>query len=338
MDEQMQGANAAAPDEVGLADDWRSFVAAHTGRDGRGSAKNDSDNAFLVHMRQLLHPPNLDVDVVSHCNLNCACCCHFSPIAEPSFLSLEEYRGELEQLARIEGAATYFGAICLMGGEPLLNPELPSFILLTHEILPETQVRVVTNGKLLASMPDAFWDAMRSAGADMLMTPYPIGIDYGALLELATSKGIDAVVGGGLSPDEESDSEYFLRVPLDETGSQNRRSAFVECPLAGSTMQLLNGRIYPCNRGALFDTVNKRFGTSFAHEEGDWLELGSIRNAEEIDTFRRTARPMCRYCASSFAERIEWHPSTFERDEWLMRPDEYERMEAERDGCDGASV
>ena len=91
-------------------------------------------------------------------------------------------------------------------------------------------------------------------------------------------------------------------------------------------MQLLDGRIFPCNRGALLGIVNERFGTAFAHEDGDYLELDSIASAKEIDAFRRTPKPMCRYCASSCAERIDWHRSEHGRDEWLMRPDERERM------------
>ena len=58
----------------------------------------------------------------------------------------------------------------------------------------------------------------------------------------------------------------------------------------------------------------------------DYLELDSIANTGQIESFRRSERPMCRYCASSIAERIDWHVSAVDRYEWLMRPDEYEAM------------
>ena len=321
-DARADGNGQEKPEQLPI---WQRFVMSR----GGDSASNETDDAptsaFATHVLRLMRPPTLDVDVVSHCNLNCAACCHFSPAASPTFLSLENYKRDLEKLARIEGIGTYFEAICLMGGEPLLHPDLPAFIRATHEFLPDAQVRVVSNGVLLRSMPEAFWEAMRLPNTDLLMTPYPVGIDYVQLEDLARSEGVVASIGGGLSAGNEADC-YFLRTPLDESGSQNPTSSFIDCPLAGSTMQLLDGRIFPCNRGALLGIVNERFGTSFAHEPDDYLELDSIANTGQIESFRRSERPMCRYCASSIAERIDWHVSAVDRYEWLMRPDEYEAM------------
>lgn len=304
------------------AKSWQSFVAGHEKASGNADAAGISNRAFVLHMRNLLRAPTLDVDVVAHCNLNCASCCHFAPAAPPSFMDPDELDADLAKLARIEGADTFFEAICLMGGEPLLHPQLAQIIRLVHARLPKAQVRVVTNGKLLASMPSGFWDAMAETGADLLMTAYPIDVDYDALLRLAQAHGVDASVGGGVTNTDEGAS-FFLRTPLDETGSQDAHASFIGCPLAGSTMQLLDGRIYPCNRGALLGILNERFGTEFSHVEQDYLELDSIASAQEIDEFRRTARPMCRYCASALSERIAWGPSKVDRYEWLMRPDEY---------------
>ena len=84
--------------------------------------------------------------VADHCNLNCASCCHFSPAALPAFLSLEGYERDLGKLARIEGAATFFSAIVLMGGEPLLHPGLPELIRATRRHLPEARLRVTSYG------------------------------------------------------------------------------------------------------------------------------------------------------------------------------------------------
>ena len=308
---------------------WWDYVNSRNRTGGHGkatarSSERDSSDAFAAHMRNLMRAPTLDVDVVSHCNLNCASCCHFSPAAASTFLSLEDHERNLEKLARIEGIATFFDAIVLMGGEPLLHPGLPELVWATRRHLPEAQLRVASNGLLLKSMGPEFWDAMRSADCKLVLTLYPTGLDYEALFELARAHGVKTGISGGVS--EGGFISRFLRTPLDENGLQDRTASFNRCPLGGFSLQLHEGKIFPCNRGALLGIANERFGTTFAHEEGDYLELDAIRSIEDIDSMRRRAHPMCRYCATSLDERIEWRRSAVERDEWLMRPDERELM------------
>ena len=64
----------------------------------------------------------LDIHVVDHCNLRCAGCLHFAPLATEHFIDLAAYDRDLEMLAAVEGIEGYFDCICLMGGEPLLHP------------------------------------------------------------------------------------------------------------------------------------------------------------------------------------------------------------------------
>lgn len=285
-----------------------------------------SSGAFVMHMRNLMRAPTLDVDVVAHCNLNCASCCHFSPAASPAFLSLEDYERDLGKLARIEGVDTFFKAIVLMGGEPLLHPELPELVRVTRRYLPEARLWVTSNGLLLKSMEPEFWDAMRSADCKLVLTLYPTGLDYEALVALAREHGVKTGISGG--PADGGTISRFLRTPLDEEGLQDPTTSFNRCPLGGYSLQLLNGKIFPCNRGALLGIANERFGTAFTHEKDDYIELSTIRSVEDIDAMRRRAHPMCRYCATSLDEQIEWHRSAVERDEWLMRPDERQLLAA----------
>lgn len=298
------------------------------GESGTQTAERASSDAFATHLKNLMRAPTLDVDVVSHCNLNCASCCHFSPAASPTFLSLKDYERDLAKLARIEGVAAFFKAIVLMGGEPLLHPELPELVRATRRHLPEATLWMTSNGLLLKRMGPEFWDAMRSADCKLVLSMYPTGLDYEALIELAREHGVRTGISGGAA--EDGTISRFLRTPLDEEGLQDPTASFNRCPLGGFSLQLLDGKIFPCNRGALLGIANERFGASFTHEEDDYLELDAIRSVEDIDSMRHRAHPMCRYCATSIDERIEWRRSAVERDEWLMRPDEKDAILALR--------
>ena len=71
---------------------WREHVLSYVNGEGeRHEGGMDASSAFLLHLANMNRKPTLDVDIVSHCNLNCVSCCHFSPLAEPHFLSLDEW-------------------------------------------------------------------------------------------------------------------------------------------------------------------------------------------------------------------------------------------------------
>ena len=281
------------------------------------SAASVLNRAFLFHLANMRRRPTLDVDVTSHCNLNCVSCCHYSPVSEPEFLSLDSYVHDLALLSGIEGASEFFDAICLMGGEPLLHPSLADFIYITRRYLPDARIRLVTNGILLDKAPSEVWEALSRSDTLLLITPYPTNLDYGRLVDLAKDRGVDVSVGGGIVYDKDGKA-YFLRTPLDVHGSFDPIEAFVSCPLGGTIMQLRDGKIFACNRSALIDKLNKRFGTALAHEPGDYLELGSIRSVSEIEAFRRTPKPLCSHCAQGLTRRIAWEPSQRAFDEWFL--------------------
>ena len=296
---------------------WHDFVLSYPQSvDANQDVTPALNRAFLLHMANMRSKPTLDVDLVGHCNLNCVSCCHFSPISQPSFLALEDYERDLALLSNIDGVEEFFDAICLMGGEPLLHPNLAQFVGATRRHLPSMTIRVVTNGLLVEQAPADLWETMRDTKAQMLITPYPVGVDYERIASFVIEQGVKGVVGGGLTLDKDGGA-FFLRTPLDPNGLANPVEAFVSCPLAGTIMQLRDGRIYSCNKGALFDKLNARFGTRFEREAEDSLELSRIRSAADIDAFRRTPKPMCRYCTQAHTRRVAWTTSACAEEEWI---------------------
>jgi molybdenum cofactor biosynthesis enzyme MoaA len=49
------------------------------------------------------------------------------------------------------------GWILLMGGEPLLHPELERFFPAARTAFPSAKIKIVTNGILLSKKEDSFW-------------------------------------------------------------------------------------------------------------------------------------------------------------------------------------
>ena len=113
---------------------------------------------------------HIEFEVSHHCNLNCKGCTHFSPLSEKKF---GDFEGFVKDLARIRQMVDHIGHIQLLGGEPLLNPDLKRYVEAARDIYPHSEINVVTNGLLLGSVDDALKETMRHTGAVFRVTLYP---------------------------------------------------------------------------------------------------------------------------------------------------------------------
>ncbi|MGH7703749.1 MAG: radical SAM protein [Gemmatimonadales bacterium] len=89
-----------------------------------------------------------------HCNLRCSSCSHMSPFISKQFPSLESFVKDLTALNRVMHAKD----IRLLGGEPLLNPEIVELLKAARASGIADTVMLTTNGLLLHSMKDDFWE------------------------------------------------------------------------------------------------------------------------------------------------------------------------------------
>ena len=89
--------------------------------------------------------PFLELMVIRGCNLSCQGCTTFSDLRHAGYVTWQQGLKELEPwLTRLQ-----LPAIGIMGGEPLMNPDIVQWLKGIRKILPNTQIRFVTNGLLL---------------------------------------------------------------------------------------------------------------------------------------------------------------------------------------------
>ena len=107
----------------------------------------ENDSGLIVPFLSDSYLSYLEYHVADHCNLNCKYCTHYSPLVqEPVFTDLEKFKLDLQLLKeRIDD----IGVIRILGGEPLLNPQLSEFITYTRRLYPKAVITVVTNGLLI---------------------------------------------------------------------------------------------------------------------------------------------------------------------------------------------
>jgi organic radical activating enzyme len=113
-----------------------------------------------------------EINVAEHCNLSCRACSHLSPVNPKSFVDPAVVLRDLTALSRSYHATV----VRMLGGEPLLHPDLPGVVDAVRRSRVCDSITVVTNGLLLPRMKDDFWSTVdavevslypgRSLGAD----------------------------------------------------------------------------------------------------------------------------------------------------------------------------
>ena len=272
--------------------------------------------SFTERLAKMAAKPKLDVQVCDHCNLRCAGCLHFAPLAEERFLDVDEYERDLQRLAAVEGIQSYFGFVTLMGGEPLLHPRLPDVVRVTRAHLPEEVIILCTNGLLLKRMGDDFWHTLVACDVGLLISPYPLHVDYEGLAAYARTKGARVDFAADITNTARG-KEAFLRLALDPRGTCDQTQSFVSCPFGGSYLQLARGAIWPCQVSAHHGSFAQRFDYDMHDDPDDSLPLASIASTDDIETFRRRSHPMCRYCDNEALTVTPWERSQLSAAEWL---------------------
>lgn len=259
-------------------------------------------------MERKKKPLHVEFNLTDYCNLNCKGCSHYSPVAEREFQSLEQLESSMMSLSGIKNV-DLIESVYLIGGETLLYPELPRAIRMAKKYFPKSRLSIYTNGLLVPKMNEEFWHACRETDAEIQLTRYPVKIDYDKIEEFCREKGVKVAVFG----DRGEDGSFF-KFPLDPEKRQNGRLAHFRCGSFGC-VTIDHGRIFPCSQSACINNLNRRFGTDFTWEKGDYLEVDEVRDAREILRLRNHPVPFCKYCKRW--ETTHYGPSKRSVSEWI---------------------
>lgn len=253
---------------------------------------------------------SFNVELAEHCNLNCAGCDHFSPIAEPALVNVDDLTRDFSRMAELFGNRIF--QVLLMGGEPLLHPELIDILRISRSAFPRAVINIVTNGLKLPTMPEEFWVACRQNHIAIRPTKYPISLNYAEIELLAQRHQVEyCYYDGG-----DTVKTLYYR-PLDPKGEHFPNQSFLMCLTANRCISLRQGRLYTCTTAANIHKFNQHFNTKLELLPEDSIDIYSAASAEEILEFLAKPIPFCRYCASEQVKKgIPWHQSKRDINEW----------------------
>ncbi|MCR4586450.1 MAG: radical SAM protein [Lachnospiraceae bacterium] len=255
-----------------------------------------------------------EVDLAGHCNLNCKACAHFSPLIKEELADAGELEKSFVRLGELfEGRVS---SIHLMGGEPLLHPDINSIMASARKAFPEGKIQIVTNGIRLTQMDEAFWLCCHDNDIEISVTRYPIDIKT----EEIRAAGLMFDVAMTFFNNSGNEDVHFRKHLFDPSGTRDIKYNFFNCYLANECIQLKGHRLYPCSLAGRSYRLESVFPSGIAECEEDSIDIFKAKDKEEILNFLCKPIPFCRYCAVDewYGHEMKWGLSKKERDEWLL--------------------
>ena len=228
--------------------------------------------------------------ILSHCNLNCRYCDHFAPLAKERYYSVKELSKYLKKLSSVIEVSS----IGIMGGEPLLHPDIKEILKLFRSIFPYpyTCLTIYTNGIKLNSMGEDFWECCNENKINIRISKYPLNIDFSPSFNYAKKYNVILSYYGAKA----GGYQTMYKMALDLNGSQNGEEMHKMCWQKGFCTYFQDGKIYKCTTAGNIQYFNTYFNKNLDVTVKDYIDIYKIKNIEEIKQYFNNPIPFCKYC------------------------------------------
>ena len=279
----------------------------------------DIERQTYQFMRSIKKPclEYLIFNILDHCNLRCKGCDHFACIADERFYSYETVARDIRRMAEIFHG-DFIMKIAIMGGEPLLHPELTDILKEVRNCFPYSIIRLSTNGLLLLRQDQKFWDVCRENKVTIVNTKYPINLDHEGMKKRASEEGVDFQYFEGSGDGIVKQS--FKKI-INLNGDSDPADSFSKCHISNYGNIVLDGRFYGCPFSVQsYRIFNKKFNKRLRMTEEDYIDI--YKNVKKEDFFEFAARPRyyCRYC-KGLSPLFPWERSKGKITEWIEGDD-----------------
>lgn len=247
----------------------------------------DSEDECLVEID--LNKPRMkqfDVNLVDHCNMKCKGCLRFSNLVNEPFYA--NYEQMLKDWKRIKELFWGVERIKLMGGEPLLNPDLCKYIKEARNIFPDADIMVTTNALLLNEKCKELFDTMKANNCFFDISLYePMEKRIVDVERILTENNVWYFV---------NDSKGDFYKVMSKAPDYDADKMYEAC-VAKNCHHLREGKISVCSRPQYAHIINERYGVSIPTDSGVWNIYDENLDAWELDEKLSSSFEACKYCA-----------------------------------------
>jgi hypothetical protein len=214
-----------------------------------------------------------------------------SPLVDERTLAIADFEPLVRQLA----GSVVADVVKIMGGEPLLHPDITSVVRVLRASGIGDRVRLFTNGLRLHAMTDAFWESLD----ELTISTYTSAPVKPAVLAMARDRARRHDIVLNIKPVDEFSQVLSPRYETDDTAVAD---TYRRCWLRHRCMVVRDRRFYTCTRAAYAG----EFLTRVVHEpspepldrshDGISIDQPDFAAALEAYLGREVPLAACRYC------------------------------------------
>lgn len=237
-----------------------------------------------------------EIQIVDHCNLNCFGCNHLSNIAEPWFMSKEEFEYSVTTLNKKVGHL--IKRFMILGGEPFLHPELFDLIQIAYNTFNSNiQIDILTNGIIFDSNIKKYYEKIKNYNnVNFLITPYPL--EYQNIFK------------------EENQNKYkynfmssrlmYRHPKIDDNGQQNKNNYYNCCAHVLPCFIIRDKKLFICPFSSTIHNYNKKYNLNIEYQQGDYIDLIDLSEENLINFLKYGPTHICQHCLNDVDGVTYW--------------------------------
>lgn len=228
----------------------------------------------------------MEIHAAEHCNLNCKNCSMFCGLVKNAIFP--DYNEFEKGICLLKKYFHHVKIFRIIGGEPLLNPDLDKYIYKIRETFPYTDIRLISNGILVRQMSGELLKAIKECHVTFLVTQYAsLRKSIDEIKAFLAEKGLSHMVTEVVTE--------FQKI-YNAAGDSSIDENFYRCHWKCSCATMYGTQIATCFVPFVIRYLSERFDLGIC-ESGkiDLTEEGLT--TQEIRRRMHTPFDLCRYCA-----------------------------------------
>ena len=260
------------------------------------------------------HIPHIEIPICYHCNLDCASCDHFAPLAPVYEMPVDVFKKDVKQLAKVTKGK--IKEIFFIGGEPTLHKKIEKLMAIVRHYFPLSEISIITNGLKLNDMSEKFWKAAGKYDIKVKFTRYIKCEYYPKNFDIAeaNAKKYNADLK------EYHTADTFMNTQLSTKAIFDKNETYKKCNDKVICSMLDNGNLYTCAMQGCIRFLNHNFkDKQIPLYDDDKLDIYRVSSIDEIIDFYRKPKNICAHCGYYMnLKATPWHHTERIASEWYM--------------------